>query len=465
VNHEGAIHVVFCADDAYVMPLAAALGSLVRNHRTQEPICAWVISSGISAENRRLVEESVSLKPNWVESDSASLDLFPRSGGHWSNAAYLRLMLPKWIPEPVSRILYLDCDLIVQGEISELWRTDLEGHPLGAVVDQGVGTVSCRLGLQNYRAIGLDPDAPYFNSGVLLMDLDAFRRENLFARTVEYALAHLPFVPLLDQDALNAVLSRNWKVLDPSWNWQLKVPLWREFGIETGSLPLGMALEDRKILHFTSCDKPWNATTFYPEARLFFEALRGTHWEGFTPPSIARRSFRESLRLWRSALRRFFEVLRGKSVGVLDRDLFALFFEIVKEGGAMSGRPDRGCVVVEGNSIPQELSAATWVEQVLWVIRGRRVPESVLKNPKVKVLRRRAWTRFVPGSIVERVLVGKHSFHFWVARGSSLARADFARVPGLCDKFKDVDIPAVDLGGGDLGLLRLARRGETSLAL
>ncbi|MGH7426947.1 MAG: glycosyltransferase, partial [Candidatus Methylomirabilaceae bacterium] len=77
---------------------------------------------------------------------------------------------PEILPNRVEKAIYLDSDLVVHGNIAELWGVGLGGKPLLAVQDEGARTVGSPWGLRNYSELGLDPSAMYFNSGVLVFD-------------------------------------------------------------------------------------------------------------------------------------------------------------------------------------------------------------------------------------------------------------------------------------------------------
>lgn len=87
--------------------------------------------------------------------------------GHITQAMYYRYLFADMLPKTVTRLIYLDADIICKGNILPLWQTDLQGKVLGAVRDWGEAKSCDRIGLKNGR---------YFNSGVLLLDLTKWRQ-------------------------------------------------------------------------------------------------------------------------------------------------------------------------------------------------------------------------------------------------------------------------------------------------
>lgn len=173
-------------------------------------------------------------------------------GRHVTAAAWRRLLLPHVLPDIFGRILYLDCDtLATRPGLGRLMKLDLGGLPFAAALDMiqlkdfedGPLTAEFRA----YRAgLGLGPDMPYFNSGVLLID----RRQWIASRISEQAIAFAREFPAQcrfhDQSALNAVTQGLWAALSPRFNFMgdfLLLDLMREI--------------DPVLLHFVNDPKPW----------------------------------------------------------------------------------------------------------------------------------------------------------------------------------------------------------------
>src|SRR5207244_1433075 len=100
-----------------------------------------------------------------------------------------------------------------------LWDRGTGDHAVLAVQDSIAPYVSSRFGVARYRELGLPPKAKYFNAGVLVLNLDRWRRERVTERALEYVKAYAHEVSFWDQEGLNAVLSGKWGELDSVWNW------------------------------------------------------------------------------------------------------------------------------------------------------------------------------------------------------------------------------------------------------
>jgi lipopolysaccharide biosynthesis glycosyltransferase len=204
-------------------------------------------------------------------------------------AMWYRIFLPELLPD-VDRVLYLDVDTLAMAPIAPLWEVDLSGSYLAAVTN-----VLMPYHRDKPASLGLEPGA-YFNSGVLLMNLDEMRRNNATAALREYALAHGRSLELPDQDTLNVVLGGKRAPLHPRWNSMnaLRVPWSAEV---FGAQAVEEARREPAIRHFEGPDdnKPWDPRCFAANREMYFAHRAQTPF-----PRWPRRRLRRSL----SALRR-----------------------------------------------------------------------------------------------------------------------------------------------------------------
>lgn len=206
--------------------------------------------------------------------------------GYFPRAVWLRILLPELLPD-CAKILYLDSDIIVTSSLAPLWETDVSGHLLGAVTNPFYPFMPDHPRLQ----LGISDPRDYFNSGVLLMNLQRMRDQGSAAQLRAYAREH-PGAPYPDQDALNAVCRGRWLALHPRWNVQSTI-----FELDDAQLPLPAAqiAEARAhpaVIHFIGLFKPWHYLCRHPLRDLYFEHARATPWGA---PRIEGRSLRNVL--------------------------------------------------------------------------------------------------------------------------------------------------------------------------
>jgi lipopolysaccharide biosynthesis glycosyltransferase len=180
-----------------------------------------------------------------------------------------------FFPQDVERVLYLDGDIVIVGDVASLWNTDLEGALLGAVDIPG-----SQAGIMRH---GLRPEDGYFNAGVLLIDLAQWRATGARDETLKYVATYPGRVHDVDQDALNACFHARRKRLPYKWNviW----PFFRE--PPTVDLPRSEIETIRKdvcIVHYNGASKPWSYFCDHPLKGQYEKYLCMTEWRDFVPP-------------------------------------------------------------------------------------------------------------------------------------------------------------------------------------
>jgi lipopolysaccharide biosynthesis glycosyltransferase len=264
----GRIDIALGFDDRYAPHAAATIRSILTSNPRAD-LRFTVLHDGVSAERRKQVESAApGASFHWAEISNAGIPAYT-SYGHFSRAILFRLGLDTAAPVDCKRILYVDTDVICTRDIHELWSTDMGGMSIAAVED-------CFVNPEEFASRwGLDPQAAsYFNSGILLIDIESVRREGAFKAAIDFVARHAAEVRFADQDALNTVFWRRWKKLDIVWNAQ------RHMAIPAliAELPPHLRLNGRTpaIIHFTGTEKPWTPGAYHPWAWLYWRALGKT---------------------------------------------------------------------------------------------------------------------------------------------------------------------------------------------
>jgi len=209
-------------DPAAPRYLAVLLDSIATVERESSPELV-VLWRGLSDNDRRGVVPPVArgLRVHWIDADTvASVAGVPLHQMRRLTPHYFRLLVPYALPN-CTRALYLDGDTIVLHSLETLWKLDLAGTLLAATRDYlpCIGDA-----ISNYGEHGLDPGAPYFNSGVMLMALARWREERVALGVISVCLQNWACLsaqgrwPQFDQYGLNVLLHDRWQPLDPEWN-------------------------------------------------------------------------------------------------------------------------------------------------------------------------------------------------------------------------------------------------------
>lgn len=177
-----------------------------------------------------------------------------------SPAPYVRLLIPELLGYAAGRLVYLDADTLVLSSLQPLKTFDMQGCALAAVEDHASTHPANRGGEFLFAA-----DAPYFNSGVLLFDLERWGSLDLTRRAFEFIEAHEGVIDFPDQDALNCVLDGKWVALPPEWN----------FTHHRATAAGGY--KQAHVVHFTGV-KPWSADCRHTARELYLHYRASTPW-------------------------------------------------------------------------------------------------------------------------------------------------------------------------------------------
>ncbi|MCP5115808.1 MAG: hypothetical protein GY953_33690, partial [bacterium] len=182
------ISVAVAVSPEYTMPLEVTVASMAANLRPGAEIDLYLLEDGVPAETRRSLEETwctLPVRAHWITPDKSLLmDRVPLGGYAGVPATYFRILAAELLPADLSRIVYLDIDLLVLGDVAELWLHRFDGQAALAVQLRPSLAVSLDVRPPECR---IDEDTPAFNAGVLVINLEAWRRERLGARALDLA--------------------------------------------------------------------------------------------------------------------------------------------------------------------------------------------------------------------------------------------------------------------------------------
>lgn len=242
-NRKNEIPIFFSTDDNYIPYLDVAVASLIENASKEYSYRIIVLNTGLNEENVKLVmkNEKPGFKIDFIDITDKLAGIKSRLKNvyHFSLVTYYRLFIASLFPE-YDKIIYIDCDLVVLGDISELYHTDIGDNIIGAATEQFVSNTPEFMIYAN-KAVGVDP-ADYVNAGVLLLNLDEFRKAEIENRFVEL-ISKYDF-DLLDPDQayLNFLCCGKIYRLPNGWN----------------KVPYPVACEGKKnIVHYALYKKPW----------------------------------------------------------------------------------------------------------------------------------------------------------------------------------------------------------------
>lgn len=288
------LSVALCVDGGNVDQAAVTIASVLA-HLSPGPPLTFHVFYGEPPSRRSRRMETMRAAPHrlfvhYVENRFRDIALFD----HVTPAALLRLDLGELLPD-LDRVLYLDADILAVADIRPLLATDLGGAVAGAVQDFGLHAALAEEAITGQPdfilhvrdALGWDTgNFTYVNSGVLLLDLAALRRERFGERAGRLVMENPHRFRWRDQDALNLLLRGRIALLDPRWNsmvWFLEREPRRHFADRTAT---ALQRGDPWLLHFSGPSKPWECLADIPDYRLWWRAairtspVWGRRWLG-----------------------------------------------------------------------------------------------------------------------------------------------------------------------------------------
>jgi lipopolysaccharide biosynthesis glycosyltransferase len=286
------ISVAVCADNNIEVGLHVTLFSLLESSRS--PVKIYFLQKGYNSRGIESIHKTLDRFYGLYKLIVLDFDdcVFGKYRGlHGNKFAYSRIMLATIIHD--ERIVYLDCDLAITRDLSELFHTDLNGHVIGV---SGVGSIEWSLDREFFISLGLAKEAKYFNSGVMVMDLDKWRAANITGKCIEFADKYPNMLLAADQTVLNYVFYRdNFFELDESYNHAL-YPFSKP--VDPGEIA--------DIFHFVGAPKPWDfgGEFIHRNYQLFRSFLHKTSFSNYrTYSDFSLHKIKRTFRLSRSYYR------------------------------------------------------------------------------------------------------------------------------------------------------------------
>lgn len=264
-------HISATTDAHYIVLLAALLKSLEQNLADDSCICFHIIEIDIPIVlKKQLVQgiDSNKVEIHWIRPTVETMNqfAFPIDWSSYPQNIYMRLLIPYLLDQSIDKVLYLDVDMMVFKSISHLFETPMHSNIIAAVKDQQVLNFGNSWGgVRNYQSLGLRADLPYFNTGLILIDMKKWRSFDVTNKVIVCINQNKRYANYPDQYGLNVVLADNWTQLNPKWNY---------FSTGNELNPFLVHFVGRKPIF-----RSYNGNSLYKN--FFFGYLKGTFWEEF----------------------------------------------------------------------------------------------------------------------------------------------------------------------------------------
>lgn len=279
------LYVAYASDDNYVQHVGVSMLSLYENNKMFESITVYILDTSISIENKqRLISISKEYNRNVVFFDFSDIKNFIGME-IWSDRSFAtmsRLFIARYLPKNIEKILYLDCDSVINSSLEELWSIDIDDYYVAGVLDT--------VGTEVKKCIGLNENDIYINAGMLLINIKKWKDELVEQKLIDFFKKYKGHVPNMDQGAINGTLKNKICTIHPKFN-VMSINLTHSYKDVLSIYKLVPYYDEKKfieacnkpvIIHFTPglANRPWSKNCCNPLKHLYIKYMNMTPWNG-----------------------------------------------------------------------------------------------------------------------------------------------------------------------------------------
>ena len=251
------INICAACDDNYAKYAGVLIASILDSAATDDDLAFYILDGGIGSDKKQDILSLKKIKDcsiNFIKINNTDFSeyLNVKTHKYITIPTFYRLKLPSLLKN-IQKVIYFDCDMVVTSSLSELYNTDLQGCIIAGVRDI------------NKRMLKKNPD--YINAGMIIMDIDAMRKENIEQKFLDYTKKYFNKIKTGDQEIINEVLKGRIKIVNDEWNVQ-----------SSNFINRSSYTNNPKVIHYTAKLKPWHFGSFSPHKRYWFDFLQLTPW-------------------------------------------------------------------------------------------------------------------------------------------------------------------------------------------
>ena len=276
------IHIVCAADDNYAPYCGVMLTSVFENNKDREITAYILVDKPFSEGNQLKMQQLAQRYGQRIEYCLVDRNIFQKyplrgfgaENGQWSIVTYYRLLAEDILPKMIDSALYLDCDMIVDGEIGHLFDMDWTDIAVGVAPDQSYNLK------EFYERLQYDEAKGYFNAGMVFINLEYWREHGVGKQCMEYLQNHFDRIWNNDQDVLNVVLCDSKRTLSVAYNYQVQFRMPYFFNTYDKEMQADiLRTKEPLIIHYASELKPWMAYYYsYPYYKTWQKYKKLSPW-------------------------------------------------------------------------------------------------------------------------------------------------------------------------------------------
>lgn len=258
-------NVLYACNDVFAEQTIISIVSLLRHNAY--PIKIWIVSDHISEQNKTLIEQQAALcraELQFLDMEDVLSGVSLSGESRHPKTIYAKLFADHLIP--ADRVLYLDSDTVIQGDISSLWERDMSEELIAGVQMPYAPEIKLQLQLKE--------KSPYICDGIVLLNLDLWKKHNIRSKCIRHIEKFSGFPPMLSEGTINYVCEGKIGILPPEFNLMPHMLFYRENQIAKlfkaasyySAEAICTAKKEPKIIHYVNelYNRPWNDPCDHP---------------------------------------------------------------------------------------------------------------------------------------------------------------------------------------------------------
>lgn len=273
--------IIACSCDNNYIPHCGALITSIFVNNKKHDVEINIFTEGISVDNQHKLQRlsnEYNQKINIVSVDSSKFSVFNslKTKIKLPIQTYFRLIIPSLLSD-YEKVLYLDVDMIVCSDLSELWHTNIEGKAIASAPDTARNiSPSC-------KRLGYSESESYYNAGVGLYNLNYLRNSCLWEKAIEIVSKYPERIMYHDQDLLNMIYHGHFVELSIKWNFMQSFYMKEPSVVNRQLCDLEKYIHKPCIIHYTASLKPWFIECNHPLKNEYWKYLKLSPWHYRNP--------------------------------------------------------------------------------------------------------------------------------------------------------------------------------------
>ena len=260
------INVCTLSDNNYAQHLGVMIASVLLSAKTSDQLKFHVLDGGINEKNKKYIEKLKEIKDFEITYYLVNnTDLVDCPTTYLPIASYYNFLPQKYLLD-IDRVVFLDSDMIILESLEEIYSIDIGDNVIAGCEDA--------VSEKNKLRLEIPSKYFYFNTGTMVMDLKAWREQDILTKLLKYVVDYPEKIKYMDQDVLNAVLYKQSFKLPLKWN-SVYYPYGHTYASDT---EYEEALSNPSIIHYAMSDKPWLLESKIPRKEYYWSVFRATPW-------------------------------------------------------------------------------------------------------------------------------------------------------------------------------------------